>query len=303
MHAYMRLSRVFPALLLLGCSLDVAPPVDEFLFAQMNGANMRPEPTLPTAGNGTFISTAIVSMPRRGNSLTYDIDLNNVEEATSVTLHIGGTAVVSPPIATLYSNPEGLSGSGKVVVARPLTNANLTGVTVDSLLSAIREGNAYTQLQTIAFPNGAMRAQILPFDVSPPPERYSAAPMNGANERPNPVTTTATGEAHFEFGNEVMTFLLTATNITGVTAAHIHSGGPNVAGPIVMTLFSPSVPTGAVDGTLANGIFSVTDVGTMQELLLLMRTGNAYVNVHTTANPDGEIRATIAPVNFTPPIP
>jgi hypothetical protein len=33
----------------------------------------------------------------------------------------------------------------------------------------------------------------------------------------------------------------------------------------------------------------------MDSLLVLLRNGNAYINIHTAANPDGEIRGQIRP--------
>jgi hypothetical protein len=38
----------------------------------------------------------------------------------------------------------------------------------------------------------------------------------------------------------------------------------------------------------------------MDSLLTLMRRGRTYVNVHTEANPNGEIRAQIDPVTTLP---
>jgi hypothetical protein len=67
----------------------------------------------------------------------------------------------------------------------------------------------------------------------------------------------------------------------------------------------PGSPTGAVNGALATGSFTATDGNqiTMDSLLLLMRNGNAYVNVHTTENPNGEIRGKVSPQNSIPAIP
>jgi hypothetical protein len=168
----------------------------------------------------------------------------------------------------------------------------------------MRSGNAYVVVFTKAFPNGAIRGHVLPAGGTPEPELYATS-MNGANERPNSVSTSATGDAYFEGGPGALRYHITVSNITGVTAAHIHRGSASEAGPILTTLFMPTSPTGPVNGTLTTGTFTSTDGNqiTMDSLLVLMRNGNAYVNVHTTANPGGEIRGQVAPANAIPPIP
>ena len=117
--------------------------------------------------------------------------------------------------------------------------------------------------------------------------------LTAAEEVPAPKPTQATGTAHVvAFANDVE-FQLSARNITGITMAHIHNGAPGVAGPIVVTLFMPSSPTGSVDGIFASGRItaaSLTGGATIESLKALLASGNAYVNVHTTANMTGEIR-------------
>jgi hypothetical protein len=61
-------------------------------------------------------------------------------------------------------------------------------------------------------------------------------------------------------------------------AAHIHKGRPGQAGPIVVSLCGPC-------RSGANGIAKI-DAKTMSAI----KKGDAYVNVHTTKNPNGEIR-------------
>ena len=51
-------------------------------------------------------------------------------------------------------------------------------------------------------------------------------------------------------------------------------------------------------GTLvsdSNGVTTGTPAITFDSLVSAIRAGNAYVNVHTTANPGGEIRGQITP--------
>jgi hypothetical protein len=307
MQSSVRAAAACAALAIAGClDLGSDPAATETLFATMNGQNMRPQPTDPRLGSA---ATAGFAEFRLGSSsVVYSIGFANIDSVTRGALYIGGTAVSGQEVATLFATPNAPSGTGSPpeAVNRRLEPADITapGVSFDSVLTAMRSGNAYVVVFTRAFPNGAIRGHTLPLGGSPPPELYATS-MNGANERPNPVTTSATGNAYLEGGSAALRYHITVSNMTGVTAAHIHRGTASEAGPILRTLFMPTSPTGAVNGTLTTGAFTATDGNqiTMDSLLVLMRNGNAYVNVHTTANPGGEIRGQVAPANAIPPIP
>jgi CHRD domain len=121
------------------------------------------------------------------------------------------------------------------------------------------------------------------------------ADLNGASEVP-PVNTSATGTARFNLDEESNTlqFTLNVSNISNVVAAHIHTGAVGVNGGIVVFLFG-GPQTGTVNGQLSAGTIRSTDVLgiTFDQLITNMRTGQAYVNVHTTQNPAGEMRGQV----------
>lgn len=116
--------------------------------------------------------------------------------------------------------------------------------------------------------------------------------LNGANERPNPVSPAGEGFAMFSLEGNSLTFTVTYRNLTSIANnAHIH--GPATA----------AVATGVLidlrpyhNGPLAtSGSFSGTIVlsDTHKAHLMGSRT---YVNIHSVNNPSGEIRGQIAPV-------
>ena len=111
------------------------------------------------------------------------------------------------------------------------------------------------------------------------------ASLNGANERPTPVTTTATGSAIITALGHQLSWKVDITSaIDSVTIGHIHRGVADSAGGVIQNL-SPT-PTGiGFTGTVALGSAVVVD-----SVLTLMRAGKAYVNIHTKKNPGGEIR-------------
>ena len=126
-------------------------------------------------------------------------------------------------------------------------------------------------------------------------ERFVAT-LSGASSRPTPITTTATGTAEFTYVADLATlfYRIDVGSIDSVTLAHIHAPadtGSNAG--VVLNLFLGPTKGPGFSGTLAQGVGG--DLGapagmTLDSLLVLLRNGHAYVNVHTRAHPAGEIR-------------
>ena len=118
------------------------------------------------------------------------------------------------------------------------------------------------------------------------------ASMLGAYEVPA-VTTNATGSATFSISGTTLTFTLNYTGLTA-TQSHIHIGPPDETGGVAVTLCSATT-TACSSGLTGTRSLDAgqTQVADFAELVDELRTRGAYVNVHTTANPGGEIRGTI----------
>jgi hypothetical protein len=130
--------------------------------------------------------------------------------------------------------------------------------------------------------------------------QHFTAKLSGSNEVP-PLSSKASGIATFDLNaaGTQMKYTLNVTDIDHVIAAHIHMGKSTENGPIVVNLFIPAKATGKVTGSLArSSINSTSLIGPLQgkqmpDLINIMKNGQAYVNVHTTQNPPGEVRGTI----------
>jgi hypothetical protein len=126
------------------------------------------------------------------------------------------------------------------------------------------------------------------------------------------VVTEARGFISLQFNDyntidprdDTLSYGLFVADLDNLTMAHIHLatlGEEN--GPPVLWLYPAAPPpeerTGRFTGRLAGGILTGTDlVGPLEgaqlgELLSAIQAGRVYVNIHTTQNPDGEIRSTI----------
>lgn len=126
--------------------------------------------------------------------------------------------------------------------------------------------------------------------------QFFDAKLTGKNEVPA-KDTKATGIVEFTVtGANSMSYKVSVTNMQKVTAAHIHIGKVGENGPVIVTLFKTSSPSAMTNGTLSQGnITSAKLEGPLagkqlSDLINLMINGGAYVNVHTEANPNGEIR-------------
>jgi hypothetical protein len=127
--------------------------------------------------------------------------------------------------------------------------------------------------------------------------------------------TNAQGQAIFQVSRDAVSvsFRLIASNIENILQAHIHCGAAGVNGPILVWLYpappSPPMVTlipGRHDGVLSTGTFDTSHViarpdsaacpggvASLEDVLAKVRAGQAYVNVHTTQFPPGEIRGQI----------
>jgi hypothetical protein len=121
-------------------------------------------------------------------------------------------------------------------------------------------------------------------EPSGPATSFSAT-LTGAEEVPA-VPTTATGTATLDVGGTAITYTVNVTGLANPVVSHIHIAPVGVNGPVRLNLCgtndTPACGTG--EGVLATGSNGAT-VGdpaiTFDELVEAMRTGNAYVNVHT----------------------
>ena len=113
--------------------------------------------------------------------------------------------------------------------------------------------------------------------------------------------TDAQGQATFHLSPDgtSIDYKLIASNIDNPFMAHIHMGAPTVNGPIVVWLAPSTAPvpgplgSGRHDGIFGQGTITAANlVGPLAghplaDLVAAMRSGNAYVNVHTNDGVDG----------------
>jgi hypothetical protein len=145
---------------------------------------------------------------------------------------------------------------------------------------------------------------------------FVAASLSGGNEVP-PNASKGRGTATFDLSADGtrIEYQLSVANIDNVTMSHIHMAPAGVNGSIVVFLFGPvAAGGGSSNGVIAKGTITADNLigpllgQPLSDLIDAMRTGNAYVNVHTNDGVDppntgpgdiqgGEIRAQIRPAD------
>lgn len=119
------------------------------------------------------------------------------------------------------------------------------------------------------------------------------AALDGASEVPA-VATAATGAGWVAISADStsITYHVEYSGLSGaLAAAHIHLGAPGIAGGVLFPLVGGASP---MDGVLTAADFSATgSVTSFAAALVAIRAGGTYFNLHTAANPAGEIRGNL----------
>lgn len=128
-------------------------------------------------------------------------------------------------------------------------------------------------------------------------EKFKAK-LKGESEVP-PVTSAATGKAKFKVKNDIITSNINITGITDITMAHIHAGIKGQNGEPVVDLVKTGNQNKTEGRIIIKGQIKASDLQgpmagkTLQDLQTAMGDEKAYVNIHTSKNPNGEIRGQI----------
>lgn len=267
-------------------------PTPVQLEATLNGENE--EPPVTTAASGT----ATVVVDQAHSLITVTLTTAGLVDVVAAHIHIGAVGVNGPVIFPLYSPADGpfTSPYTTTVTAADLIPAP-GAETFDAAVAAILNGGTYVNIHTTANPNGAIRGQVGATEVH--------ALLNGANEEP-PVVTDATGRASIGITNSDITVTLRTQGLVDVILAHIHLAPEHVNGPVIFPLYSSTDDgpfTSPYTKTVtAADLLPAPGAETFAAALAALRGGGTYVNVHTMAHQNGEIRGQI-PASGPPPTP
>ncbi|WP_213999817.1 CHRD domain-containing protein [Arsukibacterium sp.] len=160
-----------------------------------------------------------------------------------------------------------------------------TDITAE-LMADLQNGEWYINVHTTEYPDGEIRGQIVNEDTV-----IVTFPLSGQQEVPA-VMTSASGFAYaaVDQTDYELTLTVRTMGVDDAEMAHIHTGRVGTNGDVLVALEAYEDEAGVwvipADTMIDQATFEV------------LAGGGHYVNVHTPANPGGELRGQILTDNF-----
>ncbi|NNE54848.1 MAG: CHRD domain-containing protein [Flavobacteriales bacterium] len=238
---------------------------ETFVFdTRLNGAQSEPATEVPGDGLGAFWFNST------WDTLYYDIVTDLLSgPIAAIHIHAGDPMVNGDVLVNL---------SGDVMGNRVMGSISGTALTSD-LISALILGDTYVNLHTEAFPDGEIRGQV--YRIAR--EGYSFA-LCGDQEVPAvDVAGYGGGIVSVDRNASTAHIMFTSTVLTGdITGVHLHQAVTGENGDVVYDLG---------DFLVDNSAFVYLPI--MASDAMAIADDMIYVNIHTEANPSGELRGQI----------
>lgn len=207
------------------------------------------------------------------NSLKYTFHIHNLSPSDGLAaahIHYGDAGTAGPILVNFAPTFIGSGATGVVTNLRPGQ--------VDTLLNQPIYVNVHSNQVGSGIARGQLDKKIdFAMDIV----------LNGANEAPTPVSTTANGTAILRLTDDkVLYSKITVNNVETddtLTVAHIHRGAVGVAGPVRITLCS---------GLADFGVLKVSDP-LHDSLVVMLKNDPVYVNAHSKLHGPGIVRGQI----------
>nr|WP_244623210.1 CHRD domain-containing protein [Shewanella salipaludis] len=220
-----------------------------------------------TGGAATGSANATFTLNLDTNALSGTVTLTDIT-ADTVTLNQGYAGEVGELLATLQSDS---SSQWSIPSGTVLSAENL---------ALLNSGGLYLQVDNAA--SGALRGQILVGNI-----QLILTNLSGSQEVPAVVSSgSAKGAITLDPDSGAIIVHLNAVGLDDATSSHVHQALAGVSGGVIFALSQD---------TAALGHWSATDVTLDSEQLANLNKGAYYLNLHTPANPGGEVRGQIQP--------
>lgn len=280
-----RLSLVVAVLALVAAPAAAFAANPDARSALIDGASEVPAVATTATGSGW------VAISPDGTSIAYHVEYSGLSGAlVAAHIHTGAPGVAGGVILPLAAGPSPMNGT--------LTAANFTAsgsvTTFAQAVTAIRNGQTYINLHTVAHPAGEVRGNL----ITTLQARWAV--IDGAQEVPA-VSTAAVGTGLVVLSADELTisYRVEYSGLSGaVVASHIHVGASGVAGPVILPLVAGPSP---MNGTLTAANFTAAGgVTDFAGAVARIKSGGTYFNLHTAAHPGGEVRGQIGAAALAP---
>lgn len=241
--------------------------------ADIRGTEESPSVVTGAQGRGYFQlsaddSTLSATVVYRGPA---DAETDTI---TMAHFHVGSSGVNGPVGIDL----TGDTAAGMIAARKSLVSP-MNGITSADFLESLKSGDVYINFHSKKHAGGLMRGQLLP-------RHDRAFPIKLGGSKPG-ISGKGLAIAWITADNGNLMLRASYTGLTGpVTAAHFHKGGA-----IVIPIDSSSITAGGINANIP--LDSVATAGfSARTFIDDLVSGAIHLNVHTTANPDGEIGGT-----------
>lgn len=256
------------SLLLSGCDLfddDDDPPPANIQTFNLSLTGQQESPPVTTNASGEGVLTVNLDTGEVSGSLT-----TTGMTASAAHIHEGFGGTVGPIIITLQQDTVNTS------IWRLPTGALLS----DTQLVSLQDGGLYVNVHSVTFPAGEIRAQIVTEDIELIQLTLSA------RQQVPPLTPVSTGVAVATLNTvtDELTLHVRSWGLANGVAAHIHRAKAGYNGDIVLDLQQD-------DADEEHWFLDTLILDSNQRSQL--DGAEFYINVHSQANPSGELRGQI----------
>ena len=212
-----------------------------------------------------------------------EVFIDAMDDGTTLCSFLSYQGSGTPMAAHIHKAAAGAAGP-IVVTLPPFTEPPSSDGCIGGLDPAlVRDITAhpekyYVNVHTDAFPNGAVRGQLVPLFLL-------TTTLTPDAEVPGPGAPGSGGDASIDLQQgDTLCVRMHARGTDTPTAAHVHRGAAGVAGPVVVTLPTPTF-------NVADDCIPI-DPGLYAEIAA--DPAGFYINVHTGAFPNGAMRGQLA---------
>lgn len=262
---------------------QVLPQARTYFYAPLGGASEVPAVNTPADG-----ALALEVYPNRVTASGSFHNLGsmlNTEIAGGAHIHAGYTGA-NGPVANLLNAVTNVEATSGVFPA----DSNTVEVS-NGWIDTLRRRAYYVNVHSMDEAAGEVRGQLLPLATT-----YFTNSLSGFNEV-QPIMSDAVGGVKVELSNGEMVLtgafsgLSSAFDEMVAGGSHLHIAGPGANGDIDVTI----VPNLADDEL--SGVFRARDnrFPITEEQEATLRSGQYYVNIHTTDFQAGELRGQVLP--------
>lgn len=268
---------VLPLFVLTGCfdgsdddEVIVEPPpvfsADQTFEISLSGKQQVPNV------DSMQMASATVELDTDLKQIRASLDLSDVENVEAAHIHDGDLGFNGDVAFAFSAGTNGIYS---------LAETDIT----DALMADLLNGEWYVNVHTTDYPDGEIRGQIVNDETV-----IVTFPLSGQQEVPA-VETAASGYAYaaVDQTDYALTLTVRTTGVDDATMAHIHTGRVGTNGDVLVGLEAAEE-----DGVWVIPADTMIDEATFN----VLAGGGHYVNVHTPANPGGELRGQIITDNF-----